>query len=520
MTELELLRLERCVERLLDLPAGAPGATIGVARDGKMLVHRSGGLASIELGVPVGPGTTFRIASVSKQFTCAAILLLARQGKLVPSDPVRKHLPQLPPVLDSITLDHLMRNTSGLRDMLELHRLGGADLGTPLTEQELDTSIRRQATLNFAPGSRYLYSNSGFRLLGQVVEQVSGQSLAAFLEAQIFAPLGMTRTRHTPNLAVPFPGLANGYLPDGEGGFLKAPHGFPLGGEGGLVSCVEDLILWSHAMDRGALNLGTLGGLAAELEALTPFLNGEPSRYARGLQVDVWRGLPSVSHGGLWPGYKTAYLRIPSKGLTVVAIANNAALDPAVMANRAAAAALAEDADLLPLAPNVDHSGMVGTWLCQEDGLSLDFGEDGVARMHGVAYALAPTADGRLAALRGSFPFLAAPPKGGVMEVEFDAGFRRKFRRVTPVENPPIEGRWDCRELATGWTIHSGEIRATGPVRTSGSTWQIEALTRRNLRIHIPSALYAAWADAVLSEDGTKLVINASRARGLIFERK
>lgn len=513
MTDLDLLRLERRVARLLDLPADAPGATIGIAREGRMLVHRSAGLASIELGVPIGPDTTFRIASVSKQFTCAAILLLARDGKLDPADPVRKHLPELPTILGSITLDHLMRNTSGLRDMLELNRLGGVDLGTPLTEAELDAAIARQATLNFPPGSRYLYSNSGFRLLGQVVERLSGRTLAEFLETRIFAPMGMTRTRHTPNLAVPIPGLATGYLPDGAG-FVRAAHGFPLGGEGGLVSCVEDLMLWSQAMGRGAL-----GGIAAELEALVPFTNGEPARYARGLQVDVWRGLRSVSHGGLWPGYKTAYLRIPSKGLTVVAIANNATLDPALMANQAAAAALAEDPDLLPVPPAVDHSAMVGTWLCEEDGLSLDFGKDGVARMHGVAYALAPTADGRLAALRGSFPFLAAPPKDGVMVVEFDAGFRRAFRRVEPVETPTLDGGWSCAEVATGWSIQGGEIRAAGPVRVAHSAWRIEALTPRNLRVHIPSALYPAWADAVLSADGTRLTVHAGRARGLVFER-
>lgn len=516
MTDLDLLRLDRRVERLLALPPGAPGATIGVARDGRMLVHRSAGLASIELGVPIGPDTTFRIASVSKQFTCAAILLLAREGKLDPADPVRKHLPHLPPILDSITLDHLMRNTSGLRDMLELNRLGGVDLGLPLTEAELDAAIARQASLNFAPGTRYLYSNSGFRLLGQVVERLSGRTLAEFLEARIFAPLGMTRTRHTPNLAVPIPALATGYLPDGAGGFVRAPHGFPLGGEGGLVSCVEDLVLWSEAVGRGALD-----GIATELEALVPFANGEPGRYARGLQVDVWRGLGSVSHGGLWPGYKTAFLRIPSKGLTVVAIASNAALDPAFLANEAAAAALAGDPDLLPVPPRVDHAAMVGTWLCEEDGPSLDFGEDSVARMHGVPYALAPTADGRFAALRGSFPFLASQPKDGVLEVEFDAGFRRLFRRVEPVEVPAsIDGPWTCAELAARWAIREGSVRAQGPVRTAGSAWRIEALTPRNLRIHIPSALYPAWADAVVSADGAKLTVNAGRARGLVFERQ
>ena len=515
MTDLDLLRLERRAERLLDLPSGAPGATIGVARDGRMLLHRSGGLASIELGAPIGPDTTFRIASVSKQFTCAAILLLARDGKLDPADPVRKHLPHLPPALGSITLDHLMRNTSGLRDMLELNRLGGVDLGTPLTEEELDAAIARQATLNFGPGTRYLYSNSGFRLLGQVVERLSGRKFAEFLETRIFAPTGMMRTRHTPNLAVPVRGLATGYLPDGNGGFVKAPHGFPLGGEGGLVSCVEDLMLWSQAMARGALD-----GIAAELEALVPFVNGEPGRYARGLQVDVWRGLGSVSHGGLWPGYKTAYLRIPSKGLTVVAIANNATLDPAFMANEAAAAALDGDADLLPLPPRVDHAPMVGTWLCEEDGLSLDFGEDGVARMHGVPYALAPTADGRLAALRGSFPFLAAPPKDGILEVEFDAGFRRRFRRAAPVALPSLDGSWTCAELAARWVIEGGKVRATGPIRTSSAEWRVEALAPRHLRIHIPSSLYPAWADAVLAAGGGTLTVNAGRARGLVFRRE
>lgn len=513
MNDLELLRLERRVERLLDLPPGAPGATIGVARDGRMLVHRSGGLASLEHGVPIGPQTTFRIASVSKQFTCAAVLLLAREGRLAPADSVRKHLPELPALLDSITLDHLMRNTSGLRDMLELSRLGGVDLGTPLTEAELDAAIARQATLNFPPGTRYLYSNSGFRLLGQVVEKLSGQSLAAFLETRFFAPLGMTRTRHTPGIGAPIPHLATGYLPEGEG-FVRAAHGFPLGGEGGLVSCVEDLMLWAEAMGRG-----DFGNLAAELGALVPFLNGAPGRYARGLQVDTWRGLHTVSHGGLWPGYKTAYLRVPAKGLTVVVIANNAALDPAAMANAAAAAALAGDADLQPLPPAVDSSAMVGTWLCAEEGLSLDFGADGVARMHGVPYALAPTGDGRLAALRGSFPFLAAPPRDGVLEVEFDAGQRRGFRRATPVALPALDGGWHCEELATRWDITGSAVQAVGPVRKAGAPWRLEALTPRHLRIHIPSSLFPAWADAVLSEDGRKLTVNGGRARGLVFAR-
>lgn len=515
MRDLDLLRLERRVGLMLAPLAEVPGASVGVVRDGMLLLRRSAGLASIELGVNLGVTSTFRIASVSKQFTCAAIQLLARDGLLAASDSIRKHLPELPAALDSITLDHLMRNTSGLRDMLELLRLGGADLGTPVTEAELDAAIARQATLNFAPGSRFLYSNSGFRLLGQVVERVSGRPLASFLEEHVFYPLGMTRTVHTPDLAAPVPGLATGYLPDGVGGFRRAPHGFPLGGEGGLVSGVEDLALWARSLSVGGLG----HGLEASLEVRAPFTNGSMNSYALGLEVTPFRGLSMVSHGGLWPGYKTAFLRVPENRLTVIVIANNAALDPHHMALQVIEAALEGDARLQPAPAGFDHGAMTGTWLSVEDGLSLDIAADGMARMHGVPFALVPTSDGRMAARRGAFPFTASLPRDGVMEVELDAGHRAPFRRVEPVAAPALDGSWHCAELAAEWHIAGGEAHAAGPVR-HGGPWKIEALAPRHLRIHMPSALYAGWADAVLAEDGRSMVVNAARARGLVFTRR
>ena len=159
-------------------------------------MHESAGMASLELGVPIGPETTFRIASVSKQFTCAAILLLAADGRLSIEDDVRDHIPSLPDLGHRITLAHLMHNTSGIRDMLEIMRLGGVDLAQPCEPQDLLDGVCRQRGLNFVPGSRYLYSNSNFMLLGRIVEQVSGESLREFLDRRIFAPLGMNATRH------------------------------------------------------------------------------------------------------------------------------------------------------------------------------------------------------------------------------------------------------------------------------------------------------------------------------------
>lgn len=514
MRDLDLLRLERRVGLMLAPLAEQPGATIGVTRDGVLLLRRSVGLASMELHIPLGVASCFRIASVSKQFTCAAILLLERDGLLSLGDPVRRHLPELPESLASITLDHLMRNSSGLRDMLELHRLGGADLGTQVNAAELDAAIGRQTTLNFAPGSRFLYSNSGFWLLGRVIERISGQSLSEFLETRIFLPLGMTRTRHTPDLTRPVRGLVTGYLPDGAGGFTAARHGFPLGGEGGLVSCVEDLALWARS-----LSIGGLGGeIETRLEAISPFSNGTSNAYALGLEVEEWRGLRLVSHGGLWPGYKTAFLRIPEKRLTVIVLANNAALDPHHMALQVLEAALGNDPALLPEPAPLDHGMMTGTWLSEADGLSLDVTADGTARMHGVPFALIPTADHRMKARRGAFPFQASLPAGDTMEVEFDAGHRALFRRAAPVTPPAMDGVWHCAELAAEWRIEGGVMQALGPVRR-GPPSPITALGPRHLRIAMPSALFQGWADAVLAEDGRSLTVNASRARGLTFTR-
>jgi CubicO group peptidase (beta-lactamase class C family) len=485
MRDLDLLRLERRVGLMLAPLAEQPGATVGVTRDGVLLLRRSVGLASIELHLPLGVASCFRIASVSKQFTCAAILLLERDGLLSVTDPVRRHLPELPESLDSITLDHLMRNSSGLRDMLELMRLGGADLATQVSGAELDAAIGRQVTLNFAPGSRFLYSNSGFWLLGKVIERVSGLALAEFLETRIFLPLGMTRTHHTPDTARPVRGLATGYLPDGAGGFVAARHGFALGGEGGLVSCVEDLALWARSLSVGGLG----GEIETRLEATTPFTHGAMNRYALGLEVEEWRGLRLVSHGGLWPGYKSAFLRIPEKRLTVMVLANNASLDPHHMALQVMEAALGGDPALLPAPEPLDHAAMTGTWLSEAEGLSLDIAADGTARMHGVPFTLTPTADGRMAARRGGFPFKAALPRADEMEVEFDGGHRAQFRRAALTSPPMLDGVWHCAELATEWHISGGVAHALGPVRR-GPPFAITALGPRHLRVAMPSSLY------------------------------
>ena len=525
--------IQAAARRLLapwDRP-GSPGATLGLVRDGTLVLQESAGLASLELDVPIGEATAFRIASVSKQFTCAAILLLAAEGKLSVDDDIHRHLPALPDVGAPISLDQLMHNCSGLRDMLDLMRLSGAGLSHPATPAQLMAAIGRQRRLNFPPGTRFLYSNTGFLLLGQVVEAVAGEPLGAVLERRILAPLGMTRTRHTPTVTEVVPGLATGYLPRPGGGFLRAAHGFPLGGEGGLVSCIADLARWDANFTTGAVGGTALG---AALTAALPFADGTPNRYRRGLEAGSYRGIATFDHGGLWPGFKTCFLRAPETGLTAIAIANHGGIDAHHLAHQLLDAALAGRPGLHPVPPM--PAGMVDViqdrWLAPDDGTTVEFGRDATggptATQHGVSFALEAVAPDRLAARRGSFPFALGPPRDGWLTIETDAGVTTAFRRpaADPVLPGGLAGRYACAELETTWNLAAAvtglAVEVRGPVASAGP-WPVEPIEGDLIRIHIPAAVLPGWVDVRVLRTASAgiagLLVNGGRARGLRFDR-
>ncbi|HEY4166003.1 MAG TPA: serine hydrolase domain-containing protein, partial [Reyranella sp.] len=234
------IALERRVDALFTryTKPGSPGAVVAVMREGEIELCKGYGLASIELGVPIGPRTRFRIASVSKQFTVTAALMLAAEGKLDFDAPPHKYLKELKPL--PVTVDQMMRNSSGLPDFLELLRLGGHGLDKPVRAEELLAAAARNNHLNFEPGSRFLYSNTNFLLLGHIIERLTKKKLGDVLEERIFKPLGMTDTMLAADIATVIPNLATGYLGDDSHGFRRAGHAYPQGGEGGLTSTVED----------------------------------------------------------------------------------------------------------------------------------------------------------------------------------------------------------------------------------------------------------------------------------------
>jgi D-aminopeptidase len=532
VAKLAHLRLERIVDRLLAPWRGnGPGVTIGVVLDGVLVVQASAGLANIELAVPIGCGTTFRIASVSKQFTCAAILMLAAEGRLNVEDDVRAHIPALPDLGHRVTLAHLMHNTSGVRDMLEVMRLGGADLGQPCAPHDLLDGICRQRALNFVPGTRYLYSNSNFMLLGRIVEQISSEGLGEVLDRRIFAPLGMDMTRHTSSTTEIVPGLAGGYV-SCDGGWRRAVHNFPLHGEGGLVSSVQDLALW-HAQFGLPARHGS--ALAAALIAMTPFPNGVPNTYARGLRLQNWRGVKTIGHDGLWPGFKSSFVRVPDHRAAVICISNDATSDPHDLAFQVVDALIegAPGVHPLPSPPDWANSAeLAGQYLNRDTGATVDIGRDErgrvTASVNGVTTWLVPAGDGRLATSRGSGDFVMQAGNETI-EVERDAGFRETLRRVAGGARLPADlpGTYVNTDTAATWTISEtragGELRIAGPLIAAVGPWEVEPIAGDHLRIWTPMTLYRGWLDTRVMRDArgrvTGLHVDGGRVKGLVFRR-
>src|ERR1700722_7791969 len=179
----------------------SPGCALGVYRDGQMIYAKGYGLANVEDSVPITPKSVFDIGSTSKQFTAASILLLEKQNKLSINDDVRKYLRELPDYGKKITILQLLNHTSGLRDYLTLMELAGINTDSVTTDEDALALIVRQRALNFAPGSEWLYSNTGFFLLSVIVKRVSGKTLRDFAGENIFSPLGMAHTQYRDNHA-------------------------------------------------------------------------------------------------------------------------------------------------------------------------------------------------------------------------------------------------------------------------------------------------------------------------------
>ncbi len=311
----------------------SPGAALAVIKDGRIVYERGYGMAKIEDGIVNTPDKVFDIGSVSKQFTAACVAFLVREGKIGLDDDIRKYLPEMPAYGKPVTVRHLLHHTSGLRDYNALLSLAGfrPESDSPTVEEALEI-VRRQKKLNYAPGEEYSYTNTGFFLLSQIVERVSGKSLNAFAREKIFGPLGMSQTLIQDDHTQVIRDRATGYT-RGEKGFAISMSNWDETGDGNVYTTVRDLYLWDQAFYTGA----ALGKDLVEMLQTTGTLNsGKKIDYAWGLVVTEYKGLKVVEHGGAWVGFKAALVRFPEQRFSAIVLANLDAMDPAGLAFKVA----------------------------------------------------------------------------------------------------------------------------------------------------------------------------------------
>jgi CubicO group peptidase (beta-lactamase class C family) len=299
---------------------GSPGCALAVYRDGKIVYAKGYGLANIEENVAITSQSVFDIGSTSKQFTAASILLLEKQGKLSVNDDVRKHIPELPSYGQKITILQLLNHTSGLRDYLSLMELAGINTDSVTTDADALALITRQKALNFAPGSDFLYSNTGFFLLSVIVQRVSGKSLREFAAENIFAPLEMTHTQFRDDHAALIANRALAYAErENKDGYMLDVSYFEQTGDGAVHTSVEDLLKWDENFYSPRV-----GGkeFLSEIQERGKLNNGKVLDYAKGLFLQDYRGLHTVSHGGAWGGYRAELLRFPEQHFSVACLCN------------------------------------------------------------------------------------------------------------------------------------------------------------------------------------------------------
>lgn len=312
----------QAVDRLMQRYQGeVPGASLLVLKDGKPLVRRGYGLADLATQAKATPQTDYRLASVSKQFTAAALLLLVQDGKLHLDDPVRRWLPELPDSDDGITLHHLLTHTGGLIDYEDLMP---PETVHPLRDIDVLHLLANERRSYFPPGQGYRYSNGGYALLSLVVERASGMAYPEFLRRRIFAPLGMGHTLAYVDGGPAVPDRACGYT-DIRGAWTRTDQSMTSAvlGDGGIYSSIDDLAKWDAARYDDRL----LDAEARRL-AFTPYAKviGEPYQASYGYG---WRLTGDTEwHSGETVGFRNVIVRWPKQHLTVILLSNRNAPEP------------------------------------------------------------------------------------------------------------------------------------------------------------------------------------------------
>ncbi|WP_309717854.1 serine hydrolase domain-containing protein [Armatimonas sp.] len=355
-----------------------PGIAIAVLKDGKVVRRRGYGLADVEHNARVTASTPFQLASVTKQFTAVAVLMLMEEGKLKLDDKAIQHLPDLPDAWRDVTVRQLLNHTSGIKSYTNVASFR-TTFRKDFTQTEIVDVVKNEP-LEFAPGAGWNYNNTGFFLLGMLIEKLTGKTYGAFLAERIFQPLGMTRTRVN-DLGIVIPGRGRGYswrddqLVNGE--YISPTQAYAAGA---LVSTIDDMARW-----EGALASGNLLKKSSYEQMWTPTrLPGRKEGYGFGWWIDEINGHRRISHSGGIPGFATEISRFVNDRITIIVLCNSDSTDADSLAKGIARRFIPTLTPTTPKAVAVapetirgisgyyDREGRIGAFLRRSGQLSLD----------------------------------------------------------------------------------------------------------------------------------------------------
>mgnify|MGYP000452720224 CR=1 FL=1 len=443
--------------------ANTPGCAVAISRDGQPIAMRAYGMASLELNVPATTDSIYEAGSDSKQFTAAATLMLAREGKLSLDDDIRKYVPEMPDYGATVTIRNLLHHTSGLRDWGSIAAIEGWPRNTrTANNQDMLDMLARQKELNFAPGTHYLYSNSNFNLLAIIVDRVSGQSLADFTKARIFEPLGMSHTGWRDDHGDVVPGRTGAY--ELENGVYRNDQVIEDAyGNGGLLTTVGDLVKWQAALDSGFFG----PDFTAAMEQPGTLKNGTRIAYALALVNLDHHGVREVSHSGSTGGYRAWMARYPDQKLAVSLLCNSGDADTPTL-GRAAADIFLPPYKAKPYTPRGPLP--TGLYADRMTGFPVRFDSDAQGRLRADGRVLTATGPNRWDLREDSFVF---SPKGLMRESrEGESLPYDKVEAVSTVDPAPYLGRFCGVDTVGCLTV----TQAAGALAFSGPRWAGKAL--------------------------------------------
>ena len=512
---------ERAFEKTIKAyVAPAPGCAAAVSLNGETVFEKAFGLADLEFNVPNTPQTIFESGSVAKQFTAAAIVLLQQDGKLSLDDPVKKYIPELPDYGSPLMLRHLLNHTSGIRDWGSVMALTGAGRGDRVITQDLALDvITHQKALDFKPGAEYSYSNSGYNLLAIIVERVSKQKFADFLTERLFKPLGMNHSSIRDDYQRIVPGRAQAYSRQGTGPWRLNMPFMNVYGNGGMLTTVGDWMKWNTMLEARALG----APLVEALETRGVLNDGRKIIYALGLEVDTYKGLRDVSHGGATAGYQTFLARYPDNKVSIGVMCNGTSPS----AGGIAASITDEIFGPYPEAPKSDPikvseeelKKLVGIWRNEKTHApARTVVENGVLRWNGARPA--PTGNGQFAFGDNRLKFtLDGDDKPTSAETVDSNGEVTRYipeQAWTPhaQELTTIAGDWFSEEAGATFTIAVKDNKALIKQRPALNL-ELQPLYKD----HFGVQGYVLWFTRDRSGKIDRMHVGASRMRDMPFAR-